>query len=91
MEKQSQAEACLKQALLYLHEEQNGDLVSSYNLAIGITNEVYKSIGDTHLVKSDIGKLKDIRNIIDRLAKHDTAEVRFLAKGLAELLTSLLV
>lgn len=91
MSSQTQAEACLRQALLYLNEEQGSSIALSYNKALEIVNDVYKGLGDTKLVKNDIVKLKEVQSIVDKLLKTDSTEVRYMAKALATLISELLI
>lgn len=91
------AEACLRQALMYFYQEKQMEnsstaLQIAYNQAIGIVNDVYKNVGDTKLIKNDIVKLKQMRDILATLANgQQSVEVKYFAKVLATLLGELII
>ena len=89
------AEACLRQALMYLYEEERQKnkataLPLAYNRAIGITNHIYSALGDKHIVKNDIDKIKQMQDIIAKLTQSNQSDVRYMAKSLAGLLSELI-
>lgn len=89
------SEVCLKQALMYLYQEEQtknreNALPMAYNKAISITNSIYEALGDNHLVRNDIDKIKAINVIISQLLEINDPQVKYLAKGLASTISELL-
>lgn len=79
---------------LYQEEQMNNKetaLPVAYNKAISITNEIYSALGDKSLVKNDIGKIKEMQDIIAKLVEHKQPEIKYLGKALAGILSELIV